>query len=378
MKNRKRRGWARALLALGLLLALPSLASLAATDDLLQYAAAAPEGETAAAELASLAGAREKIAETLGDSVEATAVGGIAEAASVSAGEKSASAAVYAGGEGWFEVYPVALVSGRRITETELLRGDRVAMLDEELAFSLFGAEIPEGAEVRVLGESYAVVGAFRHRRGVGEVSAHAVCLPLRAAGEGLDAVVFSARPAAGAGARTLFESVLRDGWQPGGSFYSLEKEAMRRTMIPRMMLLVFGMSAIMALRRRMDGLAARGAESFRAGMRREYFFPRMLPRLLGLIGLGALGYGALLALLYGLLTFSVQPLYVFTEWVPENVVAWSSLRDVFWNLTSSAAKLVKIGTPQMRRIEFLGGLLRWGCLLSAWAALLLQRRARR
>ena len=85
----------------------------------------------------------------------------------------------------------------------------------------------------------------------------------------------------------------------------------------------------------------------------------------------------ALAALLYGLMTFTVEPLYVFTEWVPENIVAWSSLRDVFWNLTSSAAQLVKVGMPQMRRIEFAGGLLRWGCLLAAWAALLLKRRAR-
>ena len=38
--------------------------------------------------------------------------------------------------------------------------------------------------------------------------------------------------------------------------------------MIPRMMLLVFGMSALMALLRGMNGVAARGAQSFRAGMR--------------------------------------------------------------------------------------------------------------
>lgn len=376
MKKEKRRWCAWALMALGLLLALPSLGFLMTADDLLQYAIVAPSGEGAADEIASLLAARETIAETLGDSVTATAVGGLTGTASVSAGEKSASAVVYAGAEGWFEIYPVALASGRRITETELRRGDRVIMLDSDLAFTLFGAEIPEDAEVRVLGESYAVVGTFRHRRDAGEVSAHAVCLPLRAAGGGLETMLFSAKPVANAGARTLFESAVRDGWQPGGSLYSIEKEAMRRTMIPRMMLLVFGMSALMALLRGMNGVAARGAQSFRAGMRVHYF-PKMIPRLMGLIGLCIAGYGALAALLYGLMTFTVEPLYVFTEWVPENIVAWSSLRDVFWNLTSSAAQLVKVGTPQMRRIEFAGGLLRWGCLLAAWAALLLKRRAR-
>ena len=185
MKKGKVRRGAWALMALGLMLALPPLALLLAEDDLLQYVVAAPSGEGAAQELASLLAARETIAETLGDSVTATAVGGLTGTASVSAGEKSASAVVYAGAEGWFEIYPVALASGRRITETELRRGDRVIMLDSDLAFTLFGAEIPEDAEVRVLGESYAVVGTFRHRRDVGEVSAHAVCLPLRARAAG-------------------------------------------------------------------------------------------------------------------------------------------------------------------------------------------------
>ena len=61
----------------------------------------------------------------------ATAVGGLTGTASVSAGEKSASAVVYAGAEGWFEIYPVALASGRRITETELRRGRKLYAGDE-------------------------------------------------------------------------------------------------------------------------------------------------------------------------------------------------------------------------------------------------------
>lgn len=376
MKKGKVRRGAWALMALGLMLALPPLALLLAEDDLLQYVVAAPSGEGAAQELASLLAAREGVAETLGDSVTATAVGAIAGQASVGAGEKSASATVYAAGEGWFEIYPEALVSGRRITETELLRGDRVAMLDADLAFALFGAELPPGAEVRVLDERYEVVGTFRHRREVGEVSARAAIVPLRAASGALDAVVLSARPVANAGARTLFQTAAREGWQSGGSLYSLGKEAMRRTMLPRMLLLAFGLSALAALLRRMNGWASRGAAAFRAGMR-EYYFPRMLPRLLGLIGMCALGYGTLLALLYGLLALSAQPLYVFTEWVPENISSWSSIRDVFWNLTGSAAQLVKIGTPQMRRVEFLGGMLRWGCICCLTAAVLLRGRRR-
>ena len=64
-------------------------------------------------------------------------------------------------------------------------------------------------------------------------------------------------------------------------------------------------------------------------------------------------------------MVFSVQPLYVFPEWVPENIVEWSSIAKVFWNLTASAAEPVRVGTRELRVIEFGGGLLRWGTVLA-------------
>ena len=67
-------------------------------------------------------------------------------------------------------------------------------------------------------------------------------------------------------GARTLFQTAAREGWQSGGSLYSLGKEAMRRTMLPRMLLLAFGLSALAALLRRMNGWASRGAAAFPRG----------------------------------------------------------------------------------------------------------------
>ncbi len=72
-------------------------------------------------------------------------------------------------------------------------------------------------------------------------------------------------------------------------------------------------------------------------------------------------------------MTFSILPLYIFSEWVPENIVEWSSIQDVFRNLVSSAAVLIKVGTKQMRIVEFWGGLLRWG-IISLLAGMVLNR----
>ena len=107
--------------------------------------------------------------------------------------------------------------------------------------------------------------------------------------------------------------------------------------------------------------MAAEGR--FREALREKYIAP-LIPRLVGILLLSVLGYGALIGLTWLLMDFSVQPLYVFTEWVPENIVSWSSLTKVFWNLTGSAAGLARMGTRELRVIEFWGGLARWGSAL--------------
>lgn len=376
MKKKRWRAGACLLLTLGILLTGVSLFQLLSIRDVLEYAVTAPQGDGAKDQVKALVTAKDKLAETLADCTTATAIGGVLESASVSASGKSGSAAVYAVGEGWFEVYPVFMAGGRRLSETELKNGDALAMLDAELAFDLFGPDIPEDAKVTIGESEYRVVGTVRHDRNVGEKAEHCAYVPLMAAMEtGLDTLMVSSVPIPKSGARTLFESTLRNSWQDGGSFYSIEKEVMRRTVILRLALLVFGLSVIFALARRMNAFTLGRVSAFREKMRWNYF-AKMIPTLAGLIGLAILGYGALLAVLYGLMAFSIQPLYVFTEWVPENVVEWSSLKAVFWNLANTSAKLVKVGTPRMRLVEFWGGLLRWGAISAFWGALLARRKA--
>lgn len=372
MKRGKLRRVPCALVAFGLLAALVSMGILTSTPDALQYAVAAPQGEN---DVRQALTAKEDTAEQLADCTEAVAIGAVSEMESVSAGGESGSATVYAVGEGWFEVHPVFLRDGRRMTETELKQGDRVALLDENLAFSLFGSELPEDAKASIGGEEYAVIGTVRHRRSVGEAAPHCAYVPLLSEPDARrDVLMIAAKPVPGSGARTMFETTMRSSWRDDGSFYSIEKEAMRQMMLPRMIVLVFGMSAILAMFRGMNRAAAGMAARYREKLRWNYF-NRTFWMLARMIVLCLMGYCALLALLYGLASFSIEPLTVFTEWVPENIVEWSSLKDVFWNLTGNAAKLVKVGTREMRIVEFWGRILRWGVLSALYGALLLRRR---
>ena len=375
--NKKKKGVAAwALLVVGAVMMLISLGNLLATRELLQYAVV-PRGEMDAA-VSQLLTVKREVADTLADCTSALAVGGVTEKASVSAGSVNQTCAVYAVGEGWFEADPVFLTAGRRLTETELKLGDKVAMVDEQLAFQLFGSELPEDAKATIDGVEYAVVGAYRHRRSVGEAAQYSAYVPMLSANQNdRDELLFIAVPVANTGARTMFESTMRANWEQGGSFISIGKEALRQRMIVRMLLLVFGLSVIFRLMRRMNGAAARSWTRFQERLRWNYF-RTAAPSLMAFLGICLIGYGALLALLYALAAFSIQPLYTFTEWVPENVVEWSSLKAVFWSLAGDSAKLVRVGTRELRIVEFWGKILRWGTLGALYGALLLRiRRAK-
>lgn len=375
--NKKKKGVAAwALLVVGAVMMLISLGNLLAARELLQYAVV-PRGEMDAA-VSQLLTVKREVADTLADCTSALAVGGVTEKASVSAGSVNQTCAVYAVGEGWFEADPVFLTAGRRLTETELKLGDKVAMVDEQLAFQLFGSELPEDAKATIDGVEYAVVGAYRHRRSVGETAQYSAYVPLLSANQNArDELLFIAVPVANTGARTMFESTMRANWEQDGCFISIGKEALRQRMIVRMLLLVFGLSVIFRLMRRMNGAAARSWTRFQERLRWNYF-KTAAPSLMAFLGICLIGYGALLALLYALAAFSIQPLYTFTEWVPENVVEWSSLKAVFWSLAGDSAKLVRVGTRELRIVEFWGRILRWGTLGALYGALLLRiRRAK-
>ena len=96
-----------------------------------------------------------------------------------------------------------------------------------------------------------------------------------------------------------------------------------------------------------------------------------MMRQVFGSAALWLLGLAAISGAAFALLSLLIEPLYVFTEWVPEVIVEWSSLEARFWELTTAMAKPVKVQTAEYARVCFFGTLLRWG-VISALCAVIL------
>lgn len=372
------------LMAVGVCLIAFALFRLLTMDARLEYALPSAQALTSAgsendpaAGLKQLLSARKDALSELSGCVSACAVGGVKTGASIGAEESNVTATLYAVDEDWFEVYPLYLTEGRLLGSDELAAGEQVIVLDAELAFKLFGGEEAVGKKVTLEGEEYEVVGLIRHRCSVGEMDEYTAYVPLLSAAQiALETVQVGAKPIPHTGASVMFENAMTNTFVSGGCFYNIEKEAMRATMILRLFALVAGMYWLMRLLAWMNSVVERMIERFKERLAQNYL-RELIGRLLLDVALCLLAYAAWIGLVYLLLNFSIQPLYQFTEWVPENLVEWKAWKNVFWNLMRSQDRLVSVSTRTLAEVRFYGVLTRWGAvaLLFGWAVPALGRR---
>ena len=369
------------LVILGAAMALWAMLMLLKTPNVLQYTILAPEAGEANATINQTLDKARTVIEGQRASYAGMALDGGCGTVRLSADIRSADVNLIAMDEGWLEVYPRFLQRGRRISELELQHGTAVIMLDEALVVRLFGSALPEPATVKVNEVEFRVVGTVRHGgsvfggRGVGDAVAYDAYIPLRAAvsnGIPFKTLTLSAAPRGGSGWANTF-MIGAQQWTGEGQLIDLDKEAMRRTILPRVLLLIVGLYALYGLFLRLTDRVMGWFGGYFQALKQRYF-KELIPRLLGIVALTLACYAALVGATWLLLSFSVQPVYTFTEWVPENFVEWSSITKVFWNLVSTSAALVRIGTRELRVVEFWGGLLRWGVIVLLLGAALLPK----
>ena len=204
--------------------------------------------------------AREDVFEQLGDGLAALACGGIKGGVSVSGNGTTAGAALQAVDLCWLETCPRHIAEGRWMDASELKSGAKLAVLDADLAFDLFGSESALERTVRIANADYRVIGTVKHRRSVGERDAYSAYIPLSAvAAQGiqLDTLTMYALPLAQTGMDQSFTAAMRDAWG-AGSFYNLRREAMGGMLLTRLLLCALGMALLWRVTNRLRGLEKR------------------------------------------------------------------------------------------------------------------------
>lgn len=254
---------------------------------------------------------------------------------------------------------------GRSFYPEELKNGDRVILLDEELAIALFRTGDPVDRVVTLNDQEYRVIGILRHSRTPGEHDAYAAYVPLLSLEKEAfqtETLTVSARPVPGAGGASQFQADMK-AWQAGGSLHLLSKERERALLPLRGLIAAVGFCVALCLWRRLKKLTVFLYQDYRTRLS-SLFAVQLLPRLMGYALLTLLCAGALLLLLYGLVMFTLDPVYVFPEWIPAVPVEWSDISSTFWANQTAVTKTVELRSSELLTLRFYHSILTALCAL--------------
>ncbi|NLG24137.1 MAG: ABC transporter permease [Clostridiales bacterium] len=386
------RGRAKGILGAALALAGALLMALAAVKlyalpNIVEYAVLAPQPARAQAdggeekkENAALAALIERLAgeaAALSESVDRLDLSGEAGAVEVSAGGAAEKARLTAVGEFYFVLNFAPIADGRLFHPEELKRGAAAAVLSDALAFKLFGGLHVEGRRLTVGGAEYSVIGVVREGREAQRPGIYHIYLPIAQVAKGdiaLSTLALSGRPLVGQGAIAAFREA-GERWQPGGNALSAERERTYALIPARACATLTGMALIAWLARRARARFAVAIAAFRADLRLRYARQAIWP-LLGRSACALVAFAALIGGAVALMWFMLQPVRVFTEWVPTNLVDWDAVSGAFWRAREAASLPIEVRTPLAVRARFFGSVANLGALVAlAGAALYLGRR---
>ncbi len=256
---------------------------------------------------------------------------------------------VYAVNEHYTEVYPLFLKAGRLFYRSEAQRGASVCLIEERVAIQLFKTSEPLGSTLSVNGQEYSVIGVVQNASELGATLSGRVYVPYEGVQGTFDTVIYSSLNG--------FDET------PSGTLISLKKEKNIATLPGCITAVFIGLCVWTYLFRRLKELLKMRREKLHERLTHQYFGALLVPTALWSV-LMLLCAAALLAALYGLLSFLTAPLFVLTEWVPEVLVEWSSVRTTFLQNIRSLSGVVSLRTQEMLRIKIYGVLMDAGSVL--------------
>lgn len=369
----------RWLIVLGAALLIYSLAMLYSMEPLAQYIAPAQREPEKTAQTGEEEGDTQTTAESplaeqqklweqrrgeLGENAR-TGMAAVAYGFSVSGGGQFETATLICAGQGWFDAHPRFLVDGCLFSGADYENGAHKAVLDEELAFQLFPTTDACGSRVQLDDVWYDVIGVVRRADSAGDTDDYRIYIPLNTAvGEGMqtDYVQIDCRTEL-SGAKRALQSVAGE-VLGDGSYYDTSKEVMRVTMIVRVIAIIFVLYFIARLLHAWNRRTVALVNGWMEEVKHRYF-KSMLPGVMGFSLLQIAGYCALALAAWATLRLIIEPMYVFTEWIPEVIVEWSKLSGRVQELMRDAARVARYQTREYAAIRFYGALTRWGVICS-------------
>lgn len=264
--------------------------------------------------------------------------------------------------EAYFRVYPQLLVAGRLPDEEELKWGERVAVLSEQLAYKLYRTLDPVGQTLSIGGVNYRIIGVVRQQSRIGRRDQNYGYIPLTQAARGetaFETATASILPLQGAGAGSAFAELIKG--LGTGDVIDVMKERMRALLPLRLLLCAAGGLLIGWALRAWSLRTRRSVEGIRYRLQSEYL-ARLWPRAVILTLQCLAGYLVILVAAFCVLTYFIEPVYTFAEWIPKILVERTEIAKTFWALQEAAAQTLSFRSPELLYARFIASVTLAGC----------------
>ena len=243
---------------------------------------------------------------------------------------------------------------GRLMYPEELKDGEKVILIDENLALQLF--RVAEAVEHTVfIGEdAYRVIGVIRHGRKVGDTVDYCAYIPLSSVTASrlqMDALCVTADPIPGTGASVAVQSTLNNLF-PGGTFIDLQKERMGAWLWLRVLLFLLGMACMVRAAMYLKNATVLFVRRYRMRLRDRYAW-QLTGWMIWHVLLLALGFAACAAAFVYLMNLILAPVYIFPEWIPAILVEWDDIQSAFWKVWKNFAAMKEYRSPELMRLRF-------------------------
>lgn len=296
-------------------------------------------------------------------------------------GSTQATAGLMAVGPNHFVVHPALPLVGRLLHEEEMAAGERVALIDEQLAIDLFKMADVVDRDIYLQGQAYRVVGVLRHQKHVEDQADQYVYIPMETVAKDTKLPVqmlrVSAVPVRNGGAMDVFQNSIQK-LKPGGTLYDLRQERAGATIWARFLGCGVGFALLGMLITKFVQSIVNLHQQMKRRLENQYA-SRLLPYLIGHVLVRLVALVALTAIAAGIMTLLLEPIQAYPQYVPEIVVEPESILKTFWDLRRAESTPIVLRTPQVVRLIYFGGMCNIATILTlAGGCLLFWRRGKR
>lgn len=275
---------------------------------------------------------------------------------------------LYAIGTDYFDANFEQLRSGRLISETDINNASSVVVLDDFAALVLFKGDDALGRTVVIEDTEFTVVGTVRGGKRIGEIGNYLAYIPITTSskhGIEMDTFEITAKGMDDTSSAVIMENTLRM-WNPDGCFYNYPKLKLGALLPVRWILIILGMKSVWMLFCLANRTIYNTFIAYKQKLRTCYA-KELVPKAMLNIAIWLLECLILGSLVLGLGWITIQPMYVFGEWIPNSIVELSSIWKCLWALNDANAVSVRYISRSYVCLEIGCGILRWGagiCLL--------------